>query len=78
VLDAAASCVAAGDLGAAARITLDKEADAARAGCVRSGWIASNQTEAKTEAETAAETPTGVSTREKLVLMNSSLPPETP
>ena len=63
-------------LGSDARTTVDDVPAAACGTWECSGLIASSQTDAKTEPETAAEAGTALSTREKLGLMDYSLPPD--
>lgn len=75
-LRTAARLLTAGRRGAAARTTVEADPAAASAGCELPGLIASSQTTAKTEPETAAEIPKAVRTREKVSLMESSLPPD--
>jgi two-component system phosphate regulon sensor histidine kinase PhoR len=68
----AALCV----LGNVACTTVDDAPAAARGTCACPELIASSQTDAKTEPETAAVAGTALSTREKLDLMDCSLPPD--
>jgi len=63
-------------VGSDACTTVDDAPAAALGACERSGLIASSQTEATTEPETAAEAATALSTREKLGLMECTLPPD--